>query len=70
MGSDAWTSPSSPLEGPLAVFGPLPPRTKFMSQYGYPVDAELAAFLMEEGEQVRPILERRYEGDERDEEGW
>jgi prevent-host-death family protein len=41
---DSWTTVASPLEGPLAVFGPLPPHTKFLSKYGFPVDAELAAF--------------------------
>jgi prevent-host-death family protein len=61
---DSWTRVTSPLEGPLAVFGPLPPRTKFLSRYGFPVDAELAAFLMEEGEQVRPIVESPREEDD------
>jgi len=60
---DSWTPAASPLEGPLAVFGPLPPRTKFLTKHGLAVDAQLAAFLMEEGEQVRPILKRRDEGD-------
>jgi hypothetical protein len=58
QGQDSWATAASPLEGPLAVFGPLPPRTRFLTKYGLSVDAELAAFLMEEGEQVRPILER------------
>ena len=57
-GQDSWTPAASPLEGPLAVFGPLPRHTKFLSKYGFPVDAQLAAFLMEQGEPVRPILER------------
>jgi prevent-host-death family protein len=55
---DSWTPAASPLEGPLSVFGPLPPRTKFLTKHGLAVDAQLAAFLMEEGEQVRPILKR------------
>jgi prevent-host-death family protein len=54
---------TSPLEGPLGVFGPLPPRTRFLTQKGLSVDADLAAFLMEEGEPVTPILERRREQD-------
>jgi hypothetical protein len=63
-GQDSWTTVASPLEGPLAVFGPLPPHTQFLSKYGFPVDAQLAAFLMEEGEQVRPILEQQREEDQ------
>jgi prevent-host-death family protein len=59
-GQSSWTTTvASPLEGPLAVFGPLPPHTKFLSKYGVQIDAQLAAFLMEEGEEVRPILEHR-----------
>jgi prevent-host-death family protein len=48
-------SVSRSLESPLAVFGPLPQGTRFMTRRGYVVDAELAAFLMEDGEEVRPI---------------
>ena len=66
VGRDPWTTVASPLAGPLAVFGPLPPRTKFLTRYGLPVDAELAAFLMEDGEQVRPILEHRRDEDDAD----
>lgn len=56
--------PASPLESPLAVFGPLPRGTRFLTRQGLSIDAELAAFLMEGGEEVRPIL-RREEDD-----GW
>ena len=49
------------LEDPLAVFGPLPPGTRFRTESGISVDAELAAFLMEDGDQVTPILERPWE---------
>lgn len=63
-GQDSWSPAASPLEGPLAVFGPLPRHTKFLSKHGFPVDAQLAAFLMEVGEPVRPILESRREEDD------
>jgi hypothetical protein len=54
----ARSSPASPLDGPLAVFGPLPRGTKFRTQTGLSVDPALAALLMEEGEEVTPILGR------------
>ena len=63
-GQDSWTTAASPLADPLAVFGSLPPRTRFLTKHGVSVDAELAAFLMEDGEQVRPILERWPEEDD------
>jgi hypothetical protein len=49
------------MEDPLAVFGPLPPGTRFRTESGISVDAELAAFLMEDGDQVTPILERPWD---------
>jgi hypothetical protein len=48
--------PVDPLN-PLAVFGPLPPGTRFRTEKGYSIDAELAAFFMEEGDKVTPIIE-------------
>ncbi len=63
--------PASPLESPLAVFGPLPRGTRFLTRQGLSIDAELAAFLMEGGEEVRPILRREEDdgwGEEDD--GW
>jgi prevent-host-death family protein len=56
----------SPLESPLAVFGPLPPGTRFLTRRGLSVDAALAEFLMEDGEEVRPILDRWHDADEED----
>jgi hypothetical protein len=57
---------SGPLESPLAVFGPLPRGTQFMTRLGFPVDAAMAAWIMEDGGEVRPILQQRSdtEGDE------
>ena len=63
-GQDSWTTAASPLAGPLAVFGSLPPGTRFLTKHGVSVDAELATFLMEDGEQVRPILEHGPEDDD------
>jgi hypothetical protein len=51
------------LQDPLAVFGPLPPGTRFEGPYG-PIDAALAAFFMEDGIEVKPIL--RTPGDDWD----
>jgi prevent-host-death family protein len=48
-------TPTAVLEDPLAVFGRLPPGTLFETKYGY-VRADTAAFLMEEGETVKPYL--------------
>ena len=47
---------STSLENSLAVFGPLPRGTRFLTRRGQSVDAALAAFLMEDGEEVRPDL--------------
>jgi hypothetical protein len=55
-GPDRVASSSSPLDGPLAVFGPLPRGTRFQTRWGFSVDPQLAAFLMEDGEEVTPIL--------------
>jgi prevent-host-death family protein len=40
---------------PLAVFGRLPSGTLFETKWGL-VDADTAAFFMEDGEEVRPFL--------------
>ncbi len=40
---------------PLAVFGRLPSGTLFETRWGL-VDADTAAFFMEDGEEVRPFL--------------
>lgn len=43
------------LADPLAVFGPLPPGTLFEGPWGR-IGADLAAFYMEDGIEVKPIL--------------
>lgn len=43
------------LGDPLAVFGRLPSGTLFETRWGL-VDADTAAFFMEDGEEVRPFL--------------
>ena len=54
----AAASPASPLADPLARFGPLPRGTRFQTKGGFSVDAQLAAMLMEDGEEVTPIVRR------------
>jgi hypothetical protein len=55
-GQEPFASAASLLDGPLAVFGPLPRGTKFQTESGLVVDPQLAAFLMGEGDAITPIL--------------
>jgi hypothetical protein len=55
-GQHPFASQASPLAGPLAVFGPLPRGTKFQTESGLVVDPQLAAFLLEEGDVITPVL--------------
>ena len=65
-GTEAKGSPGSPLQSPLAVFGPLPPGTRFLTRQGISVNADLAAWLMDDGEEVRPILPQWADGEDDD----
>lgn len=49
------------LADPLAVFGPLPPGTLFEGPWGR-IGADLAAFYLEEGIEVKPILRQTGRG--------
>jgi prevent-host-death family protein len=53
-GAEAVTRAGVPGD-PLAVFGRLPSGTLFETRWGL-VDADTAAFFMEDGEAVRPFL--------------
>ena len=50
-------APAGVSGDPLAVFGRLPRGTLFETRWGL-VDADTAAFFMEDGEEVRPFLSR------------
>ena len=60
--------PVDPLQDPLARFGPLPRGTRFLTASGTSVDSELAAFLMEDGDELTPVLPPSWDDDD-DEDG-
>jgi len=60
---------ADPLLDPLARFGPLPRGTRFLTASGISVDPELAAFLIEDGEEATPILPPSWDDDEDEDDG-
>lgn len=68
-GRGAVAIPVDPLQDPLARFGPLPRGTRFLTASGISVDPELAAFLVEEGDEVTPVLPPSWDDDEDEDHG-